>query len=85
MNPFQKDKAIHREDHNDPSYGEGIKLIHQYDCVKCQSTHFEGSMIYQQHVGFQSKHGIKSYYEHIFCPICGSKDFSGCPACEDYL
>lgn len=27
----------------------------------------------------------RRHQHHDFCPKCGSKDFSGCPVCEDYL
>ena len=32
--------------------------ISAYGCVKCQDYHYEDELIYQQHIGFQSKHGV---------------------------
>ena len=32
--------------------------VHYYGCVKCQTFHYEDESIYQDHINFQSKHGI---------------------------
>ena len=32
----------------------------RYDCTKCQQTHYFGEPLYQTHIMFQSKHGIKT-------------------------
>lgn len=29
-----------------------------YGCVRCQNHHYDGTEIYWEHIGFQSKHGI---------------------------
>lgn len=36
----------------------GVDAINQYGCVKCQARHYEDEPIYQEHISFQSKHGI---------------------------
>ena len=39
--------------------GSGIYVNH-YGCVKCQKRHFEDQELYQEHIYWQSKHGIES-------------------------
>jgi hypothetical protein len=31
----------------------------EYGCVKCQKYHREGEELYEPHIGFQSKHGLR--------------------------
>lgn len=35
----------------------GADGIWSYGCCRCQKYHYEGDVLYQKHIGFQSKHG----------------------------
>ena len=34
--------------------------IEYYGCVRCQINHFEDELLFDQHIGNQSKHGVKT-------------------------
>lgn len=39
--------------------------LNAYGCTRCQKWHYEDEPIYQQHIGFQSKHGIRRVREEV--------------------
>jgi hypothetical protein len=47
--------------------------INSYECVKCQSIHFQGQRIYNAHIHHQSKHGISKTVP------CAEVVFDYCP------
>jgi len=36
-------------------------IIDSYGCCKCQVRHYEGDPLYNDHLKYQSKHGIQPF------------------------
>lgn len=50
-------------------YGTYPDLVDYYGCCKCQQFHYGPEAIYQQHIGFQDKHGVRQISPAIYARV----------------